>query len=69
MSEEVKRILRQVLFDLDENDTRRDKELADIEPERALRLCCQWELGDPGWAYTFKRWAEGCGYEVKPKKK
>lgn len=68
MSEQVLRILRQVKFDLPENDRSRDEELKRLDPEVALRLCCQWELGDPGWAFTFKNWAEGCGFEVKAKK-
>lgn len=69
MSETVLRILRQVQLDLDENDTSRDAELRALDPDVAFRLVCQWELGSRSWAYTVTSWLEGCGYEVKPKKK
>jgi hypothetical protein len=63
-TETVKRMIRQVLG-LDETDTSRDEEIDRMEPRKALRLCCQWELGDPYWADTFEFWAKSCGLEVK----
>lgn len=64
MSNEVLKILRQVRFGLDENDTSRDGELMLLSPKRALELVCQWELGDGAWANTFHRWSRGCGFEI-----
>lgn len=69
MSEQVLRILRQIKFDLAETDRSRDEELKRLDPDVAFRLVCQWELGSPSWGYTIASWLEGCGYEVKAKRK
>lgn len=68
MSEQVRRTLRQVLFDLDADDNSRDSELAHISPKTALRLCCQWELGSRDWADIFLSWAQGSGYDIRERR-
>lgn len=52
---------------LEPDDDSRDVEIAAMQPADRMRLLCQWHLGDPTWAETFKEWMEFSGYVVEEK--
>jgi hypothetical protein len=46
---------------VEEDDPSKDEEILRMTPLQRVRLIAGWELGDEGWADTFKSWFEGQG--------
>jgi len=55
--------LRQRIFDLNENDTSKDNEIAQLPPLDAFRAVLDWTLGG-GWGDEIIETAKSCKLKV-----
>jgi hypothetical protein len=61
--ESVLKVLRQ-RFNMNENDKSRDEKFQELDQMRVLEHLVAWNLGDPGWTYSFLTWLHSSGFYI-----
>lgn len=65
--EHLMKVLRQRMYDLEEDDKSKDYDIEAMPPAYLFEELLGWELGDRRWGTTILEWLDDLGLDVRPK--